>query len=113
MYNFNFDNDHSHQEFVKQRKASEELWSLCDLKSQYDDAELLDDKASPFESKEEKLIKLHECVESDINTNCVSQQSASDIVNNNCYSSNDLIESIEVEAKVKLCLNRKDVVIKR
>ena len=113
MHNFIFDDEHSHQEIVKQRRSSEELWSLCELQSQYDDAGLFENKVSLSENKEEKLNEQHKSIESEVNTNWVSHQSASDKMNSNWYSRNEFSESIEVEAKVKLCLNRKDVVIKR
>lgn len=113
LFEWNFGADNKHQDFRKQRKSSEDFWSVCDLKSLNEDSGLLDNQIKPDSISEEISNKKHDGVDSDVNTNWVSQSLSLQQVNSNSYSSTELNESIEVEAKVKLWLNRKDVVIKR
>lgn len=112
-FEWNFGSDNQHKNFKSQRKSSEDLWSLCDLQSQYEDSGMLNGELKADSIIEEKEAKQPCDVESDVHTNWVSQSLSSQQLKSNCYSSSEFKESIEVEAKVKLCINRKDVVIKR
>ena len=96
-----------------QRKPSEELWSLCDLTSQ-----------------DEHMERIQNYFNYDINRKCEikdhqkSNKSGDGLDHNNSkfsmehsinqFNSADCAEKqVYIEPKVRLCINRKDVVIKR
>lgn len=96
-----------------QRKPSEELWSLCDLTSQDEHMERIQNYFN-YDINREYEIKDHQ--KSNKSGDGLDQNNSNFSMEHsiNQFNSADCAEKqVYIEPKVRLCINRKDVVIKR